>query len=41
MMESGFGIGGHSKSVIEMTTSKLDYWSPFIVEDRSYKTERN
>jgi len=40
-MESGFGIGGHSKSVIEMTTSKLDYWSPFIVEDRSYKTERN
>ena len=41
-MDSGFGIGGHSKSVVEMTTSKLDYWSPFIVEHsvkRSYKTE--
>ena len=41
-MDSGFGIGGHSKSVVEMTTSKLDYWSPFIVENsvkRSYKTE--
>ena len=32
-MDSGFGIGGHSKSVSEMTTSKLDYWSPFIVEN--------
>ena len=41
-MDSGFGIGGHSKSVVEMTTSKLDYWSPFIVENsvkRSYKIE--
>ena len=41
-MDSGFGIGGHSKSVSEMTTSKLDYWSPFIVENgvmRSYNTE--
>lgn len=32
-MDSGFGIGGHSKSVAEMTTSKLDYWSPLIVEN--------
>ena len=32
-MDSGFGIGGYSKSVTEMTTSKLDYWSPLIVEN--------
>ena len=32
-MDSGFGIGGYSKSVMEMTTSKLDYWSPLIVEN--------
>jgi len=32
-MGSGFCIGGHSKSVVEMTTSKLDYWSPFVVEN--------
>ena len=32
-MDSGTGIGGHSKSILEMTTSKLDYESPFIVEN--------
>ena len=32
-MDSGTGIGGHSKSVLQMTTSKLDYDSPFIVEN--------
>ena len=32
-MDSGTGIGGHSKSVLQMTTSKLDYESPFIVEN--------
>ena len=41
-MDSGFGINGHSKSVSEMTTSKLDYWSPLIVENgvkKSYPIE--
>ena len=40
-MDSGFFIGGHSKNVVEMTTLKLDYWSPFIDKcngKRSYKT---
>ena len=32
-MDRGFGVGGYSKSVTEMTTSKLDYWSPLIVEN--------
>ena len=32
-MDSGFGLGGLSKSIAEMTTSKLDYWSPFIIEN--------
>lgn len=41
-MDSGFGIGGHAKSVVEMTTSKLDYWSPLVVENgvkKSYNIE--
>ena len=41
-MDAGFGIGGFSKSVSEMTSSKLDYWSPFIVENgvkKSYNME--
>ena len=41
-MDSGFGIGGHSKSITQMTTDRLDYWSPFIVEngvEKSYVTE--
>ena len=41
-MDSGFGIAGHSKSVQEMTTSKLDYWSPLVVENgvkKSYTIE--
>ena len=41
-MDSGFFIGCYSKNVVEMTTFKLDYWSPFIEEcngKRSYKTE--
>ena len=32
-MDSGPGICGYSKSVLQMTTSKLDYDSPFIVEN--------
>ena len=32
-MDSGFGIGGFGKSAVEMTTSKLDYWSPVVVEN--------
>ena len=32
-MDAGFGIGGFSKSYTEMTTSKLDYWTPFIMEN--------
>ena len=32
-MDSGVGIAGHSKSVLQMTTSKLDYEAPFIVEN--------
>ena len=31
-MDSGIGIGGHSKNIEEMTTSKLDLFSPTIVE---------
>lgn len=31
-MDSGLGIGGHSKSYVEMTTSKLDYKSPYVRE---------
>ena len=42
-MDSGYGIGGHSKSASEiMTTSKLDYWSPLIIENgvkQSYEIE--
>ena len=41
-MDAGFGIAGHSKSVVEMTTSKLDYWSPLVVENgvkKSYNIE--
>ena len=41
-MDSGFGIAGHSKSVQELTTSKLDYWSPLVVENgvkKSYTIE--
>ena len=37
-MDSGLGISGHSKSVLQMTTSKLDYESPFIVENGVTKT---
>ena len=37
-MDSGLGISGHSKSVLQMTTSKLDYDSPFIVENGVKKT---
>jgi len=42
MDDAGLGVGGVSKSVSEMTTSKLDYWSPFLIEkgvSKSYKTE--
>lgn len=41
-MDSGFGVSGFSKSLEEMTTSKLDYWSPFIIENgvkRGYNME--
>ena len=41
-MDSGFGIGGFSKSATEMTTSKLDYWTPLIIENgvkRAYELE--
>ena len=41
-MESGFRFDGFSKSVEEMTSSKLDYWSPVIVENgvkKSYNIE--
>ena len=41
-MDSGFGVGGFSKSVSEMTSSKLDYWSPLIIENgvkKSYNME--
>lgn len=31
-MDSGLGIGGHSKSIVEMTTSKVDYNSPYVRE---------
>ena len=37
-MDSGLGISCHSKSVLQMTTSKLDYESPFIVENGVTKT---
>ena len=39
-MDSGTGIGGHSKNIEEMTTSKLDLFSPIIVEkgvEKSYR----
>ena len=41
-MDSGFRFDGFSKSVEEMTSSKLDYWSPVIVENgvkKSYNIE--
>ena len=41
-MDSGFRFDGFSKSVEEMTSSKLDYWSPLIVENgvkKSYNIE--
>ena len=37
-MDSGLGISGHSKSVLQMTSSELDYESPFIVENGVTKT---
>ena len=39
-MDSGLGIGGHSKSVVEMTTSKLDYKSPYVREKGVKKAYR-
>lgn len=41
-MDSGFGVGGFSKNISELTTSKLDYWSPLIIENgvkRGYNME--
>ena len=32
-MDSGFGINGASTSHAEMTSSRLDYWTPFILEN--------
>ena len=31
-MDAGIGIGGHSKNIEEMTSSKLDLFSPTIIE---------
>ena len=42
-MDRGFGVGGFSKSVSEMTSSKLDYWTPCIIDKgvkKSYNTEK-
>ena len=39
-MDSGTGIGGHTKSIEEMTTSKLDLFSPIIIEKGIEKGHR-
>ena len=43
-MDSGLGIGGHSKSIVEMTTSKFDYDSPYVREKgvkKAYRIEES
>ena len=37
-MDSGLGIGGRSKSVVAMTTSKLDIKSPYVMEEGVVKS---
>lgn len=39
-MDSGTGIGGHSKAFEEMTTSKLDLFSPIVIEKGVEKNHR-